>query len=577
MATSEEPVLDSIKHVDFTHHDPQWHSLLTPPTTPPAAKSPSPSPSILLHTEPQSHDRYLHGAIIQPAELVCAKPPVPIIEDGSIQSFVLSFRVPRNYTQATTPSSPNNSFILHAEILRKTSPEPNLTAAPIFVYLCGGPGSGQQPDRHELLNRYVVCNGYQLLLLDYRGCGRSQALTVDSVLARRSREPHGAVRAFQELRQGNIVRDLEAVRRFLIDFIPGQRAVDDKLVLLGQSYGGWIALTYVDRYPGSIRSVLLTGGMPPLGASPEEVYTRLFDEVARANELFHARYPDAIDMIRRIAGGIVAAEQSSSSSSSSSCSSSSRTTKRRRLGRRRSPGDEDASGRDVGNRPSLVTFASMGRLLGEPNGADKLYGRLVMLDKRLAETGEPPRLEDMDTHRFNDRLSYAFDHEIQCYVLAEGHTSDWAAKTVRDCRSGAYGWISGRTAAELATADKMHFLGEAFMPEHADDYVSLRALGGRDFADEVVSAGQTETLFDMERLGANRVPVYAVIYRRDMYVDADLAVEAAAMVGSVSSVRLPETSELRHNAIRESADQVIDIFRDLGFEGFPLDPVQGRG
>lgn len=577
--TTTQNVMADKSSIEGIHSEVPWHSILTPPTTPPAAKSPSPSPSPSpLPTsppieEPESYDRYLDGASIQPAELLCAKPPVSTGPNDSIQSFTFTFRVPRDYTQIAPPS-PCNSYTLHAELLRRSSPTPELTAAPIFVYLCGGPGSGQQPDRHRLLNHYVVANGYQMLLLDYRGCGRSQALTVDSVLARTSRSrrvvsipsgssssssSHEAVRAFQEVRQGNIVRDFEAVRRFLVDYIPGQRTLEDRFVLLGQSYGGWIALTYVDRYPGSVRAVLLTGGMPPLGASPERVYARLFDEVARANELFYARYPDAVEMVRRIAAGILRAQDK-------------RGTKRRRLSKRRRV--EERYGADD-NVPSLATFASMGRLLGEPDGARKLHERLALIDKHIASTGGPPRFEDMDTHRFNDRLPYAFDHEIQCYVSSEGQTSNWAARAVRDGKA-AYDWISSSTEGELAAAaaspDGMHFLGEAFMPEHADDYASLRALGGRAFADEVVRAGQTETLFDMDRLRDNAVPVYAVIYRKDMYVDADLAVEAAAKVGSVSCVRLPETSELRHNAIRESADQVIGIFRNLGFDGFPRDP-----
>ncbi|KAI6372398.1 hypothetical protein MCOR25_003721 [Pyricularia grisea] len=577
--TTQNVIADKTSSIEGIHNEVSWHTLLTPPTTPPAAKSPSPSPtSPPIEEEPESYDRYLDGASIQPAELISARPPLSTGPNDSIQSFTFTFRVPRDYTDVTPPSS-CNSYMLHAELLRRSSPTPELTAAPIFVYLCGGPGSGQQPDRHRLLNRYVVANGYQMLLLDYRGCGRSQPLTVDSVLERTSRSrrrdgspsrsssssssssTHEAVRAFQEVRQGNIVRDFEAVRRFLIDYIPGQRALEERFVLLGQSYGGWIALTYVDRYPGSVKAVLLTGGMPPLGASPERVYARLFDEVGRANELFYARYPEAAEVVRRIAAGILRAQDK-------------RGIKRRRFSKRRRV-EERRYGADD-NVPSLATFASMGRLLGEPDGARKLHERLALIDKHMAATGGPPRFEDMDTHRFNDRLPYAFDHEIQCYVSTEGQTSNWAARAVRD-GNAAYDWISSSTEDELdavaaASTDRMHFLGEAFMPEHADDYASLRALGGRAFAEEVVRAGQTETLFDMDRLRDNEVPVYAVIYRKDMYVDADLAVEAAAKVGSVKCVRLPETSELRHNAIRESADQVIGIFRDLGFDGFPRDP-----
>ena len=45
----------------------------------------------------------------------------------------------------------------------------------------------------------------------------------------------------------------------------------------------------------------MTGGLPALTATADEVYARTYPRVARKNAEFHARYPGDVPVLRRIA------------------------------------------------------------------------------------------------------------------------------------------------------------------------------------------------------------------------------------------------------------------------------------
>ena len=60
-------------------------------------------------------------------------------------------------------------------------------------------------------------------------------------------------------------------------------------------------------------------------------------------------------------------------------------------------------------------------------------------------------------------------------------------------------------------------------------------------------------------LAANQVPVAAVVYHEDMYVEHAFSVETAARVGNL---RLWETGELGHDGLR-SDDRVLDRLLEL--------------
>jgi len=103
---------------------------------------------------------------------------------------------------------------------------PRMVERPVAFLLHGGPGgdhTGFKPSYSALAERM------QLVYVDHRGQGRS---------ARGPKETYTL---------DNNVEDLEALRQHL-----GL----DKIVVIGVSYGGMVALTYASRYPDSVSHLI---------------------------------------------------------------------------------------------------------------------------------------------------------------------------------------------------------------------------------------------------------------------------------------------------------------------------------
>ena len=107
---------------------------------------------------------------------------------------------------------------------------------PWLLFLSGGPGArGPRPlNRSGWLGRALA--DHRVLLLDIRGTGRSTPATRQS-LPRRG-DTAAQARYLTHFRADSIVRDAELLRTGLV----GQ---DARWSLLGQSYGGFVALTYL--------------------------------------------------------------------------------------------------------------------------------------------------------------------------------------------------------------------------------------------------------------------------------------------------------------------------------------------
>ncbi|CAM9802524.1 unnamed protein product, partial [Hapterophycus canaliculatus] len=103
---------------------------------------------------------------------------------------------------------------------------------------------------------------FRVIMLDQRGTGRSSPVT-HKTLAEMS-GPEAQAEFLGNFRADSIVEDCEAVRRRLA-------GADTKWTVLGQSFGGFCLLTYLSKHPGALRAGLFTGGLPPVGRTPDEV------------------------------------------------------------------------------------------------------------------------------------------------------------------------------------------------------------------------------------------------------------------------------------------------------------------
>lgn len=77
---------------------------------------------------------------------------------------------------------------------------------------------------------------------------------------------------------------------------------DDFLFFLGQSYGGFCAVTYLSFAPQGLKQVLLTGGIPPIGVgcTADTVYRVCFEQIILQNEKYYKRYPGDVEVVREV-------------------------------------------------------------------------------------------------------------------------------------------------------------------------------------------------------------------------------------------------------------------------------------
>ncbi|KAK9910303.1 hypothetical protein M0R45_034271 [Rubus argutus] len=72
--------------------------------------------------------------------------------------------------------------------------------------------------------------------------------------------------------------------------------------ILGQSYGGFCAVTYLSFAPQGLKQVLLTGGIPPIGngCTADIVYRACFEQIVCQNEKYYKRYPQDTEIVREV-------------------------------------------------------------------------------------------------------------------------------------------------------------------------------------------------------------------------------------------------------------------------------------
>jgi pimeloyl-ACP methyl ester carboxylesterase len=369
---------------------------------------------------------------------------------------------------------------------------------PWLLFLQGGPGFGAQrpAGRESWLDRALA--DYRVLLLDQRGTGRSSPANRQTLA--RLGPAQAQADYLTHFRADSIVLDAELIRRELIG--------DTPWTVLGQSFGGFCTVTYLSFAPHGIREAFITGGLPGLTATADDVYRRTYRTVAGKNARHYERYPDDVEQARLVAGYLA---------------------------------DHDVR-RPDGAPLSVQAFQSAGHMLGMSGGSHALH---YLLENPFAddELSDAFLYAVMDELSFNTGPLYALLHEP---AYAQGCAPRWSAQRIR----AEFGEFDPGPAIE-GTAP-LFFTGEMIYPWMIDADPVLRPL--RETAGILAERDDWPPLYDPSRLAANDVPVAAAVYYDDMYVDREFSMQTAQ---AIRGLRTWVTSEYSHDGLRVSDGAVL--------------------
>jgi pimeloyl-ACP methyl ester carboxylesterase len=374
---------------------------------------------------------------------------------------------------------------------------------PWLLFLQGGPGFGgpRLSGRGSWLD--TALDRYRVLLLDQRGTGRSTPVTRHSLAARGSATDQA--RYLSMFRADAIVADAELIRREL-GGAPWS--------VLGQSFGGFCTVTYLSKAPEGLAEAFITGGLPGLAATADDVYRITYPRV-RAKTLAHYdRYPGDVEQARRVARHLAGTQVQLPD----------------------------------GARLTVEAFQSLGGLLGGSTGSDELH---YLLEGAFA--GD--QIADAFLHDVYGQLSFAIAplyaalHE-PCY--AQGAATRWSAQRIRA------EFAEFDPGPALDGAEPLLFTGEMIYPWMFEQDPVLRPV--RPAAELIAEHTDWPALYDAARLAANKVPVAAAIYFDDMYVPRELSVPTAE---AIAALRPWVTSEYEHDGLRVSNGAVLSRLIDL--------------
>ncbi|KQT89450.1 aminopeptidase [Marmoricola sp. Leaf446] len=333
---------------------------------------------------------------------------------------------------------------------------------PWLVYLQGGPGHESprptlEPLAPSWLERALV--DFRVLLLDQRGTGLSTPYGTGT--RPRPLDPAAEAAYLTHFRADAIVRDAEALREHL-----GVR----RWSVLGQSFGGFCVLHYRSRFPDSLRETYVTGGLPPVGRPPTEVYAATHAALRRLEAAHHRRHPEDADRLRAVLELAGAGDL------------------------RRTDGSPLTSRlvRTVGNQ------------LGLHGGSDALHH---LLERDPRSPAFVPDLEALLPFGGRNPL-YAVVHE-SCY--ADGGVTGWAA--------------------ERTLPDEDHLTGEHVFGWHFDDDPALVPYAATA---RLLAEHDWPRLYDADALAVVDLPGAAVVYVDDPFVERRFSEETLALLPGVA-------------------------------------------
>ena len=360
---------------------------------------------------------------------------------------------------------------------------------PYLLFLQGGPGNeAPRPTRMPAAPAWLAraLRDYRVIMLDQRGTGRSTPYGTPGA------DPAAEAERLRHFRADAIVRDAECLREQL-----GLR----RWSLLGQSFGGFCSLHYLCAAPDSLREVYFTGGLPPVGRPPDDVYSATFDAMRRLNQRYLRRFPEDGDRLARLLDRCDAGEV-------------------------RTP-----DGTLVGRR----LLRTIGHQLGMDGGAEAIH---YLIER------------DPSSPAFSHDLAAMLPFGARNPLYAVLHESSYAD-------GGRTRWSAERVQPDDFRGESILLTGEHLFPWHFEDSTDLQPY--REIA-MILAEHDWPRLYDAGRLAEVDVPCAAAIYADDPYVDRTFSEQTADLL---PGMRRWLTDEYLHNGLRTAGDRILDRLIEL--------------
>lgn len=372
--------------------------------------------------------------------------------------------------------------------------------APYAVYFQGGPGfpaprpTGKSGFIGELLKKHRV------ILLDQRGTGHSTPALPQTLS--KFPTPQAQAEYLTNFRADNIIRDAETIRHTLL-------GPDKKWLGAGQSYGGFCLLTYLSFHPEGLSGAIITGGVAGVLGTITDNYRLTYQKVLDKNNAYYLRYPQDEQAITAIVNHLIDNEVTL-------------------------PG---------GGTLSPRRLQALGLAFGASGGFEAIH---YLIEKAWVEGSNGKELSyDFlrgveNQHAFDTNPFFCILHES---IYTENYASNWTAESLRQ-----------EFPQVLIEKDKrLVFTGEMISPNMLDDFANLRPL--KECAQILAEKSDWPSLYDLDQLSKNTVPVAAISYYEDMYVPIEQSRQTAL---HIPNFKQWVTNEWEHNGIGDDGASIYN-------------------